>query len=1352
MDSKELLSQANSAFSRQEYNTALYLYEQYADISQEHYKRIAFNIQLVKSRLNKKEINFEQVSKSECIPVEKIIVYTVNIGGYESIKEPLAIDPRVEYILFTDNKDLKSKHWKVLLLTDKCEDPRRTSRLPKILAHKYLPDHDISVYIDSSLEIKTPDVSKMVTECLDGSDIALYRHYKRDCVYDEINFVMNSSDRVVSDKELCIKALKKYQDINYPKNNGLFENAFIIRRNIEKIRQLNDIWWSEYQAGAERDQFVFMYALNKTSVNPIPIKIGKEFRDNPFVNFYKHNYVKSCNEKKIAIAVHVYYLDVWERIKEKLLNFKDYSFDLFITSSPEKCQLIKLSTTGEFNSVKFLEVENQGMDVFPFIKAIKAFNLDEYDAVLKLHTKNEKTAERKIQGEIIFSSLLNKSTFTRAKTADNKPFAIFPGLFARSIEGLMYGNRKYVEKITDELDLKTFGSYFSAGTMFWISGSSLKALNVSYNEIEIIFNNFDSKYQTGGDGSPAHAFERVFGKLINDENLELSYRLDSKNVNYTILKASEFKVFYEKIANAGSTDHIYLHESATFHAHALAQSSFFDVGFYEKQIERVNFLDISVSHSPAVHAILYGELLGLDPCKKFSTIFYQLSNQDVLRARKSAIGHFIANGQREKHRKFYPTYRDAKSFLTLHNFAIELVEGLSPSSNFGCKSLQELISKIEVTDLDLLLNESDYQCFLPFMKHVLDSYYEFQAIKRSYQNFDYSTCEIISRKYLEKFGETKETLEAISASLLMNKKFETAQQYYQRFWSIVSDDGYQKNQLYGGLPYDEDCRKLKNNEIFIDVVQNHSIKYLTKERRVCIYTSLYGGFDNLPPILTRLDNVDFICFSDRTYPNSDWKIIVVPPEFDDNNLNAKRFKILPHKYLSNYEASLFVDANTCLYGNLEELLNVYLSRSDFAMFRHPDRDDLYKEVAAIIGHRRHSPEALVTQIQEYSNSGLPSNTGLVEGSFIWRKHNNHVINTFMEEWWSHILKFSKRDQLSLGFLMWKNNLRPRVLPNSIGNSRTNIYFKKFSHQKDENKQFNNPHPRELVFLYSEKYKNSGSTVMRGFQLYEMINDEVAQGGIKHVSKMKMLNDFCFVENSIVFLTKGFLKSADNEALEKLKANGNILLADYVDDKVKVEHLDFIDVLIAASITAFIEFKSKYPNKNVKLLTHHVDPRIEHVCKGVNEKEDKAAYFGEVVNTILNEDVESHVDVFQVDTSGKNSSTSWIDAIPCYKYHYAVRWKRGIDGFKPFTKGFTAACAGARIILDRNVDDAKYYLGNNYPFYVDIENDRLGKEIKKVFFKSSEVDLRIAEEYMLHVRKRSSKEFILSEFKKIISSI
>src|SRR5690606_31785297 len=175
---KSLLEKANHAFRQGKYKEALADYQEFKNRYPEFANLVDLNIALIQKKYLK-----ETQPSILGIKSEKIIVYTCNFGNYESVKEPLYIDSSVEYLLFTDNKNIRSKNWKIVVVEEKLEDPRRLSRLPKILPHKYLPEHDISVYIDSSLELKAEDVRKMVSECMEGSDIALYKHYLRNCVY-----------------------------------------------------------------------------------------------------------------------------------------------------------------------------------------------------------------------------------------------------------------------------------------------------------------------------------------------------------------------------------------------------------------------------------------------------------------------------------------------------------------------------------------------------------------------------------------------------------------------------------------------------------------------------------------------------------------------------------------------------------------------------------------------------------------------------------------------------------------------------------------------------------------------------------------------------------------------------------------------------------------------------------------------------------------------------------------------------------------------------------------------------------------------------------------------------------------
>lgn len=1058
--------------------------------------------------------------------------------------------------------------------------------------------------------------------------------------------------------------------------------------------------------------------------------------------------------KRIAIVVHVFYLEVWDRIEEKLLKLNDFEYDLFITSSKEKCSLLKSRCESKFKNVEFLEVENCGMDVLPFIKSVKKFNLTKYDFVLKLHTKNEKTQKRKLQGDIIFSSLLNEKVLSALKSSDSDSLSIFPGFFTRSIDYMMYGNRKYFEKIIDILDIESKGQYFSAGTMFWISGASLNPLVEKYGSIDTVFNEFDAQYETGADSTPAHAFERVFGVLVDDENLKLSFRMDSKNRNYCLVKASSSEFLQKNISKSDSADHIYLDESATLYSNILAKSDFFEKDFYCKSQFHNNNKELTPLFSPAVHAILYGDPMHLDPSSKFSTSFYKVSNLDILRNRACAVVHYMKFGKKEINRKFFPTYSDMKQFLIAYDFLEESNNVLRVKSKIYYEDLNYLCFKLNsIKKFDDFLNDDYYQKFKRFLIYILDSYYSFQNFKRVYENGDFIACDKVADNHINDYGKTRESLECKALSLLMNNKFKEALSYYDELWVNYMSTGVSRKAIYGGIPYDEKWIKLENKNIFNHVSPNSEKICDSSHLKICVYTSLYGGFDVLPPILNKSENIDYICFSDRSYPNADWKVVVVPPEFDDNNLNAKRFKILPHKYLEDYDASLFVDANTYFYGNLEELIKVYLSSSDFVMFKHPCRDDLYKEVATIIGHKRHSPELLIKQIEHYHQMGLPVKSGMVEGSFIWRKHRSSVLNIFMEEWWSHILKFSKRDQLSLGYLMWKNNLRPRVLPDTIGDSRTNIYFKKFPHQSDSlfPKKIDKQR-KEFIFVYNESCKNQGSTIMRGFQLHEILLKEFEKNGIEKLNGVSIHSERYAAKNSILYLTKGFLKNTNDKELEEMKKNNNVLIADFVDDKINHHLINFIDILIASSITAFIEYKNKFPKKRVFLLTHHVDPRVEKICAEKLLKSGKIAYFGEVANTILTNGIDDIVEVHSINTSGKDKKDEWISSINKYHYHYAVRRKRGIDGHKPFTKGFTAACADALLIIDKEVDDVKYYLGNHYPFYVDKNPETLNNSLRRISSVSNSTDVEIARAYINQVRQRSTSDFIINEFRKIINSI
>ena len=206
-----------------------------------------------------------------------------------------------------------------------------------------------------------------------------------------------------------------------------------------------------------------------------------------------------------------------------------------------------------------------------------------------------------------------------------------------------------------------------------------------------------------------------------------------------------------------------------------------------------------------------------------------------------------------------------------------------------------------------------------------------------------------------------------------------------------------------------------------------------------LYTTIFGGYDDITtPKLPR--DWDWKCFTEK---NS-------IPLYSDNTRNAKKFKILPHRYLQDYEYSIFIDGNMYVVGNVDELIEKYLNDSNIAFFDHnknimDPRDCIYDEYNAIINlgkndpnqNYKDDPQTMYDQVKRYQDEGYPSHNGLITGMVILRRHNEKDCIRVMEDWWTEIKYGSKRDQLSFNYVAWKNKTKFNYMD---GDSRNNEYF------------------------------------------------------------------------------------------------------------------------------------------------------------------------------------------------------------------------------------------------------------------------------------------------------------------------
>ena len=192
--------------------------------------------------------------------------------------------------------------------------------------------------------------------------------------------------------------------------------------------------------------------------------------------------------------------------------------------------------------------------------------------------------------------------------------------------------------------------------------------------------------------------------------------------------------------------------------------------------------------------------------------------------------------------------------------------------------------------------------------------------------------------------------------------------------------------------------------------------------KLVIYTALFGSYDNLFEPKEAYENCDFICFTDQKDIKSNiWKIIVVDSSLGSPTMKNRTYKILTHKYLDDYENSLYIDSNIIIKNNPYSIVMKYLDKCPFLMPKHILRNCLYQEAKVCVGIKKTPVLKTIKQLKRYNKEGFPVNFGLGENNILLRKHNDKQVIKLMETWYNELEKETQRDQLSLGYSLWINN-------------------------------------------------------------------------------------------------------------------------------------------------------------------------------------------------------------------------------------------------------------------------------------------------------------------------------------------
>ena len=230
--------------------------------------------------------------------MEKYSVLTYIIGDYEIVHEIKEKSPNAEYILVTDNPNIKSDTWEVKYIYDITGTDGNTSTFDKCYFIRMFPfkfvNTNIVVRIDGDVEIKK-NLDTIIEKFIEGNyDMSLMIHPDRNNFLIEYNTW--NIQRGLSIEE--INNVKNIFDIFGYDNEykGMFQGCFAIHKN----NKLNNdallityalMKYCGYSNGniARLDQVLFSYVMNKLYSNSNIMAVSQElYTKSPYFQSYYH--------------------------------------------------------------------------------------------------------------------------------------------------------------------------------------------------------------------------------------------------------------------------------------------------------------------------------------------------------------------------------------------------------------------------------------------------------------------------------------------------------------------------------------------------------------------------------------------------------------------------------------------------------------------------------------------------------------------------------------------------------------------------------------------------------------------------------------------------------------------------------------------------------------------------------------------------------------------------------------------------------------------------------------------------------------------------------------------------------
>jgi hypothetical protein len=210
-----------------------------------------------------------------------------------------------------------------------------------------------------------------------------------------------------------------------------------------------------------------------------------------------------------------------------------------------------------------------------------------------------------------------------------------------------------------------------------------------------------------------------------------------------------------------------------------------------------------------------------------------------------------------------------------------------------------------------------------------------------------------------------------------------------------------------------------------------------------LYSGLIGPYDDLREIPDQTVRHDAKCFTDQDLISRTWQIEKTEVRFPHDPVMSARYLKIAQK-IPNYKYCIYLDAAFQITSPdfIKFMLNS-LDGHEMLLLKNPLRSCLYEAIEVCLTIPKCNHNDLRRQRAKYQKLGIPRNHGLwAAGCFAFI--NSDLAADFRSAWWREMVETSNRDQISLPYVVLREQFRPHINTLDI-DIFNNPFIKWFAH-------------------------------------------------------------------------------------------------------------------------------------------------------------------------------------------------------------------------------------------------------------------------------------------------------------------